>query len=150
MSILRILLITLIGSLAQGQALAQVNVDLEVNAQDELGSQVIAALRDSIQQRRLFRLTSDRASSDVTLKIGTIDPMDGKLAGLQTVYSLVITMKTIDESRISVFVNNYLGVCGRLQVVRCGMMLADTAEEQVSLVVTSLKERIHQPSAAPK
>jgi len=150
MSILRLTSIILIGLVAGSHALAQVKLNLEINTQDELGSRLVAALQDSLRNKRLFQISPDPAAADVTLRVGTLDPMDGKLTGLQTVYSLVITMKTLDERRVNVFVNSYLGVCGREQTEQCGATLADAAEVQVSEVLSALKKRIGQSFPAPK
>jgi len=150
MQIRRLAFVILFSLLAHTYALAQVNINLEVSGQDALGARLAESLRDSLRKRRIFQISPDATSADATLWLGTLDPMDGRLAGLQTVYSVVITMKTLDERRVNVYVNSYLGVCGREQTSQCGTALADAAEAQLSEVLSVLKERVGQPVLAPK
>lgn len=146
----RFALVGLLSLAAHAYAVAQVNVFLEITGHDALGAKVAESLRHSLSKRSLLRISLDAASSEATLRLGTLDPMDGKLAGLQTVYSVVLTMKTLDEKRVSAYVNSYLGVCGSEQARQCGAALADVTEAQVVQVLSALQERARKPFVPPR
>jgi len=107
---------------------AQVKVHVISTADDSVGSRLVFGIREGIRRSSGMELVGLESDALVTIRIVTIDPSANTAsAGSQTVYSMVVTAKTMHETPVDMYLENIVGHCGARRVSECADgLVADT------------------------
>jgi hypothetical protein len=74
------------------------------------------------------------------VRLVTMDPEDGNSTGRQTVYSVVISMKTFHETPVEMYLTSYVGVCGGNRAERCAQSILAAVDEQATELRKVIKD----------
>lgn len=122
---------------------AQVKVHVISTADDTVGSRLVFGIREGIRRSSGMELVSLESDALVTIRIVTIDPSaNTESAGHQTVYSMVVTAKTMHETPVDMYLENIVGHCGARRVSECADGLVAATDKWAEKVVGWLQEFI--------
>lgn len=109
-------------------ASAQVKIHVVSNTDDTVGGRLAFGIKEGIRRSSGMQLVGLESDALLTVHIVTIDPSANTAnAGNQTVYSVVLTARTLHETPVNMYLENIVGHCGARRVAECADgLVADT------------------------
>jgi hypothetical protein len=98
-------------------AAAQIKVAVVDAADDMVGGRLVYAVKEGIRRSSGLVLADRVPDALIQVKIVTLDPDDNK--GIRTIYSVVWTAQTLNETPVDMYLTNNVGLCGTSRVPEC-------------------------------
>jgi len=122
-------------------ALAQVNVYVDSTAPDSVGGRLSYRLKEGIRASAGMKLADTDAEALITARIVTLDPdANSAASSSRTIYSLVLTAKTMHETPVDMYLTSFVGLCGTKRVEECADGLVADTDNWVTRVVGWIRE----------
>lgn len=122
----------------------QAGVYIDATSEDVVGKQLVFELREVIRRSASMTLADREQDARFILRLVTLDPDDGANARAMTVYSAVITMNTLHDTPIEMYLTNRVGTCGSRRTDSCAKRLAAALDEQAIAFRRLLRDALDQ------
>lgn len=107
-------------------ASAQMLVHVTSSGVDPIGVRLAFAVREGIRRSAGMTLVDSRDDRLLGVHLVTMDPTKND-EGLNTVYSLVWTLRTLDDRPVHIYLTSKIGACGATVIAECAeSIVADT------------------------
>jgi len=100
---------------------------IEATTDDSVGQEFLTALRDTIQTSPRYQLVLNTNQSFFQLKIVTLNPTNTP-SPTSTIYSVVLTSFTPNDSSLNYYLTNWVGICGEASVSSCANQIFSAAD----------------------
>lgn len=101
--------------------------------EDSVGRQIVFSVKESIRRSAGLSLAESEADSRIQVQLVTLDP-DAPDGSRRTIYSAVWTVRTLHQTPVTMYLTQFVGICGQNRVAGCAQNLVAITDEQVSKV----------------
>lgn len=126
-----------LSSLAQD---SRSGVYISGSTEDGVGSRLAYEIREQIRASHGLKISDTRSESIIRLKISTMDPDYG--FEKRTVYSFVITVRSLGDGTFDTFWAVFLGTCGEDVVKSCASTLVARTDSVASEIRGAIKKHV--------
>lgn len=110
-------------------------------ANDQVGRQLAFAVKEGIRRSAGLQLADRPDDARISINLVTLDPDD---RGVSTVYSAVYTVETFHETPVTMYLTQFVGVCGSSKVQSCAQGLVAITDEQSTKVRGWIRQILDQ------
>jgi len=120
-------------------ASAQMLVHVSSSGSDPIGIRLAYAVREGIRRSAGMTLVDSRDDRFLGLNLVTMDPTKND-DGIQTVYSLVWTIRTVDSKPVHMYLTSTVGACGSAAVSQCAESIVAATDKHATEYRSVLRE----------
>lgn len=122
---------------------AKVPIYISAKTNDNVGEQLVYEIREALSASNQMSVALTDADSAFQLNIVTLDPYASTDRGAPsaTVYSLVLTMHDPTNHALNIFIDEWVGTCGNVQLQGCATSMIAGADSDIMGFLGALKQR---------
>lgn len=122
----------------------KIAVYVSATSNDIVGEQFVYQLREQLSASDQLSSVLTERDSFFQLKVVTLDPYGSTDAGAatSTVYSIVLTGQSFDNSGAQTYIDQWVGTCNVATVRSCAAGIVASADSDMAGIVSALKERL--------
>lgn len=127
----RLVLSTIIGLPALvAHAQSGTAVWVSATAEDIVGGRLVYSLKEAVRRSVGLRLVDRREDAAIIVHLVTLDPDSN--VGNRTIYSAVWTVQTLHNPPVTMYMTQYVGLCGAKRLEGCAQSLVATTDNVAS------------------